>query len=155
MGADEITQRLIELDVNQSRMVVVTGGEPALQWDEPLAQAIAGAGFRAHMESNGTVSLKAPVDWLTVSPKPQFHLVNHALVLGEKIAADECKVVCDQTVTAEILARYEAHYDCEYWFVQPCDDPSDPTSLARAIDFVKTRPHWRLSLQTHKITGVP
>src|SRR5689334_8665236 len=73
LEADAIVEHLRALDHHQSRMVVVTGGEPTLQWDEPLADAVRAAGFRVHMESNGTRPLKAPVDWLTVSPKPRFH----------------------------------------------------------------------------------
>src|SRR5215831_20062514 len=54
LSAGEIAARLVELDVERTRMVVVTGGEPALQWDAPLAGALGAAGFRAHMETNGT-----------------------------------------------------------------------------------------------------
>ena len=69
MEADAIAGALKTLDVHGSRMVVVTGGEPALQWDRNLAEAVRAAGFRAHMETNGTRELAAPVDWLTVSPE--------------------------------------------------------------------------------------
>lgn len=153
MSAGEIVRRLVELDSHQARMVVVTGGEPALQWDQALADALRGAGFAVHMESNGTRPLQAPVDWLTVSPKPQFHRRRDVLVAS--LPASECKVVVDGTVTGEVLARYEARYDCAHWLVQPCMDADYEAHLARCIELVTRRPRWRLSLQLHKIVGLP
>src|SRR3954453_11512935 len=71
--AQEIVGELLDLDKHESRMVVVPGGEPTLQWDAVLGDALQHAGFRVHMETNGTRAPAAPVDWLTVSPKEQFH----------------------------------------------------------------------------------
>src|SRR5205823_1122497 len=102
--AGEIAAALVALDRNASRMVVVTGGEPSLQWDAPLANALHAAGFRIHMESNGTRPV-AGVDWLTVSPKPQFHPASIALV---ELLPDEVKVVIDDTVDEATLDRYAA-----------------------------------------------
>jgi organic radical activating enzyme len=151
MTAPEIVRRLVELDVHRARMVVVTGGEPALQWDEALRAAVAAAGFRAHMETNGTRALAAAVDWLTVSPKPQWHEGKESLVVTR---ADECKVVVDDTVDEAVLAGYEAHaYGA--WFLQPCMDARHAEHLARAIELVARRPRWRLSVQLHKVIGVP
>jgi len=151
--ATEIVARLRELDVHASRMVVVTGGEPTLQWDAALADAIRAAGFRVHMESNGTRSLAGPVDWLTVSPKPQFHPASIALADGLPIS--ELKVVIDDTVDAATLERYEARYRCEHYFAQPCMNADYAHHLARTLALVHERPRWRLSLQLHKILGVP
>ncbi len=148
--AGEIVQELVALDRHASRMVVVTGGEPTLQYDELLAAALHAAGFRVHMESNGTRVPAGPVDWLTISPKPQFH--PKALALGG-VAANEVKVVVDDTVADTTLARYEARYACEHYFAQPC--AGDPASLARTLALVGARPRWRLSLQLHKIVGIP
>ena len=67
LTAGEIVAKLVELDLHGARMVVVTGGEPTLQWDQELADALRAAGFRTHMETNGTHVPAAPVDWLTVS----------------------------------------------------------------------------------------
>ena len=153
MTTEEIVARLIELDVHRARMVVVTGGEPTLQWDAPLADAIRAAGFRVHMESNGTRPLGAPVDWLTVSPKPQFHPASISLV-GD-LPVSELKVVVDDTVDAATLDRYAERYRCEQYFVQPCMDDRYPQHLARTLELVHARPAWRLSLQLHKILGVP
>lgn len=155
LTADQIVGRLMELDRHSARMVVVTGGEPALHWDEPLADAIKSQGFSVHMESNGTRPLKAPVDWLTVSPKPQFHGKREQLLVPPALCPRECKVVVDDTVSAETLAQYERHYACEHWFVQPCADERYEHHLVRAIELAGSRPRWRLSLQLHKIVGLP
>ena len=152
MTAAEILARLVELDTGRTRRVVVTGGEPTLQWDAPLAEAVRGAGFRVHMESNGTRPLGGPVDWLTVSPKPQFHTASLSLA---NVQPDELKVVVDDTVDEATLDRYAARFRCEHYFVQPCMDDRYADHLARTIALIHTRPRWRLSLQTHKILGVP
>ena len=152
LEADQIVARLLELDVHRSRMVVVTGGEPTLQWDAALADALRAAGFRVHMESNGTRVPAAPVDWLTVSPKPQFHTGSLALVT---LLVSELKVVVDDTVDAGVLAAYETRYPSEYYFAQPCMTADYATSLQRTISLVQERPRWRLSLQLHKILEIP
>jgi 7-carboxy-7-deazaguanine synthase len=156
-GADrletaQIVARLIELDVHDSRMVVVTGGEPTLQWDAALADALRAAGFRVHMESNGTRGPAAPVDWLTVSPKPQFHTGSLTLVT---LPVSELKVVVDDTVDAGVLAAYETRYPSEHYFAQPCMTADYAKSLQRTISLVQERPRWRLSLQLHKILEIP
>jgi 7-carboxy-7-deazaguanine synthase len=155
MTAGEIVAQLGELDRHAARLVVVTGGEPTLQWDAPLADALRAAGFRAHMESNGTRALAAPVDWLTVSPKPQFHPASIALAPPEQLAIDELKVVVDDTIDGAALDRYVARYACAHYFVQPCMDDRYPHHLARTLALVAEHPRWRLSLQLHKILGVP
>ncbi len=152
MTADEIVARLIELDAHRARLVIVTGGEPTLQWDAEVEHAIHAAGFRVHMESNGTRAPEAPVDWLTVSPKPQFHTKSLALV---EVPASEVKVVIDDTVDAATLDGYAQRYRAEHYFAQPCMDDRYKHHLARAIELVQARPQWRLSLQLHKILGVP
>ena len=143
---------MIELDVHGSRMVVVTGGEPTLQWDRELADVLRAAGFRAHMESNGTRVPAAPVDWLTVSPKPQFHTGSLALVT---LPVSELKVVVDDTVDASVLAAYEMRYPSDHYFAQPCMTADYAANLERTIALVQQRPRWRLSLQLHKILEIP
>lgn len=152
LDAAAIVSRLVELDRYNSRVVIVTGGEPALQWDKPLAETIAAVGFAAHMESNGTRPLQAPVHWLTVSPKPQFHEGKHSLV---RLRASECKVVVDDSVTAATLADYEQRYDCDHWFLQPCMDERYEHHLRRTLELVTANPSWRVSLQLHKILNLP
>lgn len=153
LDAATIVARLLELDRHRARMVVVTGGEPSLQWDAPLADAVRAAGFAAHMESNGTRALHAPVDWLTVSPKPRFHASSIALA---DLAPSECKVVVDDSVDDETLAGYQERYPaCAHWFLQPCMDATYDAHLARTLDLLHRRPRWRLSLQLHKMIGIP
>lgn len=155
ISAETIVERLIAIDRHAARLVIVTGGEPSLQWDPPLAGALARAGYTVHMESNGTRALAAPVDWLTVSPKPQFHRRGHHLLTAPQVPASECKVVVDDTVDSDTLAGYERTYACEHRLLQPCMDARYHEHLARAILLVTRRPAWRLSLQLHKIIGLP
>jgi len=151
--ADEIVARLAELDTHQSRTVIVTGGEPTLQWDQPLSDAIHAAGFRIHMESNGTRVLDGTVDWLTVSPKPQFHPTS--ITLANELPVSELKVVVDDTVDEATLDRYVERYRCANYFAQPCMNDDYQRHLARTIALVQARPRWRLSVQLHKVIGVP
>jgi 7-carboxy-7-deazaguanine synthase len=153
MSADAIVARLRELDTGQTYRVVVTGGEPTLQWDAALSAAIRGAGFRVHMESNGTRVPAGPVDWLTISPKPQHHPAS--VVLADNLPADEIKVVVDDTVDERVLDRYAARWRCEHYFLQPWMDAGYERNLARTIQMIQARPRWRLSLQLHKIVGLP
>ncbi len=153
LDAGEIVVRLRELDTFGARRVVVTGGEPTLQWDAALSEAIRGAGFVVHMESNGTRPLAGAVDWLTVSPKPQHHPTS--ISLADELVLSELKVVVDDTVDEAVLDRYVARYRCEHYFLQPWMDDRYAHHLARAIALIHARPQFRLSLQTHKIVGVP
>ena len=105
------------------------------------------------MESNGTRPLAGRVDWLTISPKPQHHPAS--IVLAEGLAADELKVVVDDTVDVAVLDRYSERYRCEHYFLQPWMNDRYAETLAKTISLVHARPRWRLSLQTHKIIGVP
>jgi len=150
-SAAEIARRLVELDVHRARLVVVTGGEPALQWDPPLREAIGAAGFRVHMETNGTRALAAPVDWLTVSPKPRFHGGREALALA---GGDECKLVVDETTTDDDLLRYQA-MAFGALYLQPCMDARHEAHRARAALLALRHPRWRLALQLHKLVGLP
>ena len=153
MSADEIVAKLREIDTGKTYRVVVTGGEPTLQWDAPLAAAVRGAGFRVHMESNGTRTPQGPVDWLTISPKPQHHPANVAL--AGNLPADEIKVVIDDTVDEAVLDKYAAMWRCEHYFVQPWMDDRYDRNLARTLQLIQMRPRWRLSLQIHKLVGIP
>ena len=153
MTAEEIVDKLRELDTSKTDRVVVTGGEPTMQWDAPLAAAVRGAGFRVHMESNGTRAPQGPVDWLTISPKPQHHPASVSLV--ENLPADEIKVVIDDTVDEAVLDNYAARWRCEHYFVQPWMDDRYEHNLARTLQLIQKRPRWRLSVQLHKVVGIP
>jgi organic radical activating enzyme len=153
LTAAEITDELRALDRGHSRLVIVTGGEPTLQWDAELAAALRAAGFTVHMESNGIRPPAAPVDWLTVSPKPQFHPPALSLAV---LAPSECKLVVDDTVDDARLDDCERRYAvCTNLYLQPCMDERYAEHLARTLAFIERRPRWRLSLQIHKVVGVP
>ncbi|MCF0188077.1 MAG: radical SAM protein [Bacteroidaceae bacterium] len=117
-------------------IVILTGGEPSLQVDNTLIQALHNAGLRIHIETNGTHELPDGIDWITCSPK------NATVILARM---DELKVVFQ----GQDLSQYDK-YDCHNRFLQPCSNGNVPETVAA----VKTNPLWRLSLQTHIIIGI-
>lgn len=128
------------------RLVVLTGGEPLLQVDDALLQALHGAGFQVAVESNGTIAAPAGIDWLCVSPKAGSTLV--------QMSGQELKVVWPQDGLD--LAALEP-LDFEYHFLQPMDnlDPvRNQSNTALCIALCMQHPQWRLSIQTHKVTGI-
>jgi 7-carboxy-7-deazaguanine synthase (Cx14CxxC type) len=126
------------------RLVVLTGGEPALQVDAPLLDALHEAGFRIAIETNGTLPLPPGLDWICVSPKAGTHL--------EQTSGDELKIVYPQDgLEPERLADLPfAHR-----FLQPMDGPNLRENTEAAVRYCKSHPEWRLSLQTHKLIGIP
>ena len=124
--------------------VVCTGGEPLLQLDEPLTSALHQLGFEIAVETNGTRSRPPGVDWLTVSPKAGTAL---AIRCG-----DELKLIYPQPGAEP--ERYEA-LDFRHFFLQPMDGPQVERNTQLALRYCLEHPHWRLSLQTHKILGIP
>ena len=125
------------------RFVVLTGGEPMLQVDDALVDALHGRGFRVAMESNGTIPAHARVDWLCVSPKAGSEVVQRS--------GDELKLVWPQPGTD--LDELE-HWNFAHRLVQPLDDPRAEANRAACVQLVLERPRWRLSLQTHKLLGL-
>jgi 7-carboxy-7-deazaguanine synthase (Cx14CxxC type) len=126
------------------RLVVCTGGEPLLQLDAPLIEALHGAGFQIAVETNGTLPAPAGLDWICVSPKADAPLA--------QTQGQELKLVYPQPgVDPE---RY-AGLDFERFSLQPMDGPNLEAATAAAIDYCLSHPRWRLSLQTHKYLGIP
>ena len=125
------------------RFVVITGGEPMLQVDDALVDALHARGFRIAMESNGTLAAHPGIDWLCISPK-----VGSAVV---QRSGDELKLVWPQPGTD--LAEVE-RWDFAHRLLQPLDDADATANQAACIDLVMARPQWRLSLQTHKLLGL-
>jgi 7-carboxy-7-deazaguanine synthase len=124
--------------------VVCTGGEPLLQLDEPLIAALHHAGFEIAIETNGTMLPPPGVDWVCVSPKARA-----ALVLR---SGDELKIVFPQdALEPESLARL----DFRHFFLQPMDGPDRIRNTELATCYCLEHPQWRLSLQTHKLLGIP
>lgn len=133
----------------QQRYVVFTGGEPLLQLDELLIDALHVKGFSIAIETNGTIKIPKGVDWVCVSPKAGSELI--------VLQADEIKLVIPQqghTDIEKLLARFEK-MDYRSRFLQAMDGPSKQENLALAIRLCQKRPLWRLSVQTHKIVGIP
>jgi 7-carboxy-7-deazaguanine synthase (Cx14CxxC type) len=126
------------------KYVVFTGGEPLLQLDAPLIEAMHAAGFTVAIETNGTIEVPSGVDWICVSPK-----MGSKLVVGK---GNEIKVVIPQK--DQDLAAYEG-LDFENFFVQPMDGPLAAFNTTLAIETCKRNPKWKLSLQTHKLLNIP
>ncbi|MCF0183480.1 MAG: radical SAM protein [Bacteroidaceae bacterium] len=133
MTVDEI---LAEVNRYAPHTIILTGGEPALQVDERLIDALHAAGKRIHIETNGTRPLPSGIDWVTLSPKA-------APTVLERI--DELKVVYE----GQDLTQYDC-YICPNRFLQPCSNQN----IQETFEAVLTNPQWRLSLQTHKLIGV-
>jgi 7-carboxy-7-deazaguanine synthase (Cx14CxxC type) len=132
----------------QQRYVVFTGGEPLLQLDTPLIDALHVKGFAVAIETNGTIKVPKGVDWVCVSPKAGADLI--------VLQADEMKLVIPQAghVALEtVLARFEK-MDYRNRFLQAMDGPNLQENLALAVRLCQKRPLWRLSVQTHKIIGI-
>jgi 7-carboxy-7-deazaguanine synthase (Cx14CxxC type) len=125
-------------------LVVCTGGEPLLQLDPPLIDALHAAGFTVAVESNGTVVPPAGIDWLCVSPKAGAPLVVEA--------GDELKLVYPQ---AGAEPERFAALRFRHFFLQPMDGPEREPNTRAALAYCLTHPRWRLSLQTHKLLGIP
>jgi 7-carboxy-7-deazaguanine synthase len=127
-----------------ARYVVCTGGEPLLQLDEDLVAAFHLAGFEVAIETNGTLPVPAGVDWICVSPKAGATVVVRA--------GHELKLVIPQEGVDP--TDFEG-WGFEHFFVQPCDGLLRAEHTRRAIDWCRAHPRWRLSLQTHKLIGIP
>jgi len=126
------------------RLVVVTGGEPMLQLDAELLDALHERGFRVAAESNGTLPALPGLDWLCVSPKAGTKVVQRS--------GDELKLVWPQDGIdpAELESWNFAHF-----LVQPLDGADRAAAVQAAIALAMERPRWRLSVQAHKLVGLP
>lgn len=124
--------------------VVCTGGEPLLQLDASLLHALHARGFTVAIETNGTLPVPEGVDWVCVSPKAHAPLV--------VTAGDELKLVYPQAGAEP--ERY-ASLDFDHFFLQPMDGPDRDRNTALVQAWVAQHPPWRVSLQTHKLLGIP
>ena len=126
------------------RFVVCTGGEPLLQLDRPLIDALHAHGFEIAVETNGTIEAPAGLDWICVSPKANAPLV--------QTRGNELKVVYPQ----EDLDNLDnlQNLDFTHFFVQPMDGPDLDRNAELAAAYCLEHPRWRLSLQTHKLLGI-
>jgi 7-carboxy-7-deazaguanine synthase (Cx14CxxC type) len=126
------------------RLVVCTGGEPLLQLDAPLVEALHEQGFEVAIETNGTLPTPPGVDWICVSPKAGTDL---ALRSG-----NELKLIFPQAGAEP--PQFE-QLDFQHFFLQPMDGPERARNTQLAVRYCLEHPRWRLSLQTHKLLGIP
>ncbi len=124
--------------------VVCTGGEPLLQMDEALIKAIHKAGFEIGLETNGTMIPPDGIDWICVSPK-----ANADLILKN---GNELKVVYPQ---CGMNPRVHEKLKFDHFYIQPMDGINQTENIKKSEKFVLDHPKWKLSLQTHKILGIP
>jgi 7-carboxy-7-deazaguanine synthase (Cx14CxxC type) len=147
-AAADLAERAASLWGNgPGRFVVVTGGEPLLQLDAALLDALHGRGFEVAVETNGTLPAPAGIDWICVSPKAGTDIVQRT--------GDELKLVWPQDgVDPDALAAWKF----DHFLIQPMDCAErdrKEAALAATIAFAMAHPRWRLSLQTHKYLGLP
>ena len=147
--ADALADKVAQLwgAGKDDRYVVMTGGEPMLQVDDALVAALHDRSFEVAMESNGTIAAQADIDWICISPKAGSEIVQHS--------GNELKLVWPQmgSDTEEMMG-----WNFDHYLIQPMDSGSDSlnqSNLKAAMEFVQDNPKWRLSLQNHKILGLP
>ena len=129
---------------NTHPYVVCTGGEPLLQLDTPLIDALSAQGIEIAIETNGTLPVPDGIDWICVSPKAGAKLVVEA--------GDELKLVYPQD--GHQPADFHA-CQFDHLFLQPLYDENQPQHVANTVDYCLKHPRWNLSLQTHKLLGLP
>ena len=145
-SADALAAKVEALwgDGDAGRLVVITGGEPMLQLDDALVEALHERGFRVAAETNGTLPAVAGLDWICVSPKAGTEVVQRR--------GNELKLVWPQAGIDP--AELEA-WGFEHFLVQPMDCAEREAALDASIKLAMERPKWRLSLQAHKVVGLP
>ena len=126
--------------------VICTGGEPLLQLDAPAINAIKAAGFEVGIETNGTLAAPEGLDWICVSPK-----ANAAV---KQTSGNELKLVFPQDQPEAQPSQFES-LQFQHFFLQPKDDRAHAQNIAAAAAYCMKHPKWRLSLQTHKLIGLP
>ena len=146
-SAKNIKKKILNLwplNVESLPYVILTGGEPLLQIDDKLVRNIHEAGFEIGLETNGTLNPPDGIDWICVSPKANTDLI---LLKG-----NELKVVYPQS---GINPRIYEKLQFEHFFIQPMDGTDQQKTTKKSKDFVMKNPVWKLSIQTHKILGIP
>lgn len=146
--AEDLAQAAIECWEGEDECVkpflVCTGGEPLLQLDEKLIEAFHAVGFEIAVETNGTKSAPTGIDWLCVSPKAGSEL--------KILEGDELKLVFPQL---DAMPENFEKLNFKHFFLQPMDGDDHIKNTQLAIEYCKANPRWKLSLQTHKILGIP
>ena len=130
-------------EARDRRYIVVTGGEPLLQLDAPLIDALHAEGFEIAIESNGTIEAPNGLDWICISPKAGTEVVQRS--------GDELKLVYPQPGLDPAAIT---GWDFTHFFLQPLDSPDRDENTRAAIGYALDHPQWRVSLQTHKLVGL-
>lgn len=145
-----VTELLNEVKKTPSKIVVITGGEPAMHDLSPLVDALKSEGFRTHIETSGAHPISGQLDWVCLSPKKFKAPLKEALAL-----ANEFKVVVFHPSDIEWAYKFlkDLPIHCEL-FLQPEWSKAEIV-LPLIIDFVKSNPNWKISLQTHKFLNIP
>jgi 7-carboxy-7-deazaguanine synthase len=143
--ADAVASAWPARDAHRDRYVVCTGGEPLLQLDAAAIDALHAVGFEVGVETNGTIAAPPGIDWLCVSPKGGARLA--------QTSGDELKLVYPQREAAAQPGQFES-LEFGHFYLQPLDDERRDANTRATIDYCLAHPHWKLSLQTHKILGI-
>lgn len=130
-------------EIRLNRFVVLTGGEPLLQVDEALVEALHHLGFTIAVETNGTIEAPQGIDWICMSPKAGAPIV--------QTRGQELKLVFPQD---GLLPSMVEHLSFEHFLLQPMDGPLRAQHTAAAMAYCQSDPRWRLSTQLHKILGI-
>ena len=145
-SADDLAREIARLwgTGADNRFVVLTGGEPMLQVDDELIAALKATDFEVAIETNGTMAVAPSIDWVCVSPKAGAPL--------EQRSGDELKLVYPQ---AALQPDQMAGLAFDHFWLQPMDGPDVTANTAAAVRYCLEHPQWRVSLQTHKLIGIP
>ncbi|MDE5959022.1 MAG: 7-carboxy-7-deazaguanine synthase QueE [Muribaculaceae bacterium] len=137
----EMTEAEIAMAVGRwpARHVVITGGEPALQLTDSLVDLLHERGLKVHVETNGSLPLPEAVDWVTCSPKTPPYGITRINELKIVFQGQDVESIASQLPAAEV----------------ECLQPLSGTNIAETVEYVKSNPRWRLSLQTHKLIEIP
>ncbi len=142
--ADAVANTWPDANGTMKRFVVCTGGEPLLQLDQPVLDVLHDRNFEVAIETNGTLPVPNGVDWICVSPKAGAPL--------EQRSGDELKLVFPQT---DFDPEQFESLEFKQFFLQPMDGHHLKQNTELAVSYCKAHPQWRLSLQTHKLLGIP
>ena len=143
--ADAVDAAWPERKSMSKKYVVCTGGEPLLQLDTVIINALHARGFEIAVETNGTIKVPEGVDWICVSPKGSSKIV--------QISGDELKLVYPQ-IESEVYPEKFEGLDFTHKYLQPMDSPELQKNVSATIDYCMQNPDWKLSMQTHKIVGI-
>ena len=152
MTAEQIARRVFDYSTHPHTLIVLTGGEPSLQVDNELVDALHAHQQTVTIETNGTRPVPDNIDWVTLSPKA-VPAAESKVVLTQ---ADEVKVVFTES-TEKLLPLWRTTIRASHYYLQPCAQPgTEPiqTNTEAVVEYILSHPDWKLSLQTHKYLDI-